>query len=150
MKTIIRRNVFETNSSATSALVFDSSGMEKSKLPMDKDGYILTDFGDFGYGAGEFWTQEEKLSYLVTNCYYLGGLDEDITAEDNYHFEHLEKAICEYTGAKGIRITHKNKDWGIDHQIQPEYDLPFVEEWESNSIQGFVFNKYIGFYIGYD
>lgn len=150
MTKIIRKRVWETNSSATHALIFDSSGMESSKLPMDADGYILTDFGRFEYGEGEFWTQEKKLSYLVTNCYYLGGLDENITAEDNYHFEHLEKAICEYTGAKGIRITHKNKDWGIDHQIQPEYDLPFVEEWESNSIQGFVFNKYIGFYIGND
>lgn len=150
MTKIIRKRIWETNSSATHALIYDSSGMESNKLPMDKDGYILTDFGDFGYGAGEFWTQEEKLSYLVTNCYYLGGWDEDITAEDNYHFERLEKAICEYTGANGIRITHKNKDWGIDHQIQPEYDLPFVEEWDMDSIQNFIFNKYIGIRIGND
>jgi len=147
---VVRKFVWETNSSATNALIVDDAGLEPSKLPVDADGYILTDFGSFDYGAGEFWTQEEKLSYLVTNCYYLGGWDEDITAEDNYHFEHLEDAICEYTGAKGIRITHKNKDWGIDHQIQPEYDLPLVEEWDSESIQQFIFNKWIGLRIDYD
>lgn len=150
MTKIIRKRIWETNSSATHALIYDSSGMESNKLPMDKDGYILTDFGDFGYGAGEFWTQEEKLSYLVTNCYYLGGWDEDITAEDNYHFRHIEEAVCDYTGATGIRITRKNKDWGIDHQIQPEYELPLVEEWDMSSIQSFIFNKYVGIQIGND
>ena len=150
MKKIIRNYVWETNSSATNALIVDNAGLEPSKLPVDADGYILTDFGSFEYGAGEFWSQEDKLSYLVTNCYYLGSWDEDITAEDNYHFEHLEEAICEYTGAKGIRITHKNKDWGIDHQIQPEYDLPLVEEWDPSTIQSFVFNKYVGLLISND
>ena len=149
MKKIIRNYVWETNSSATNALIVDNAGLEPSKLPVDADGYILTDFGLFDYGAGEFWSQEDKLSYLITNCYYLNGWYEDIT-RDNYHFRHIEDAICEYTGANGIRILRKNKDWGIDHQIQPEYELPLVEEWESKSIQEFVFNKWVGLRIDHD
>ena len=149
-KTVIRKRVWETNSSATNALIFDASGMEPSKLPVDYDGYVLTDFGLFEYGAGEFWTQEEKLSYLVTNCYYLGGWDEDITAENNYHFRHIEDAVRSYADVAGIRITHENKDWGINHQIHPEYELPFVEEWDEKSIQNFIFNRYVGLYIDHD
>lgn len=139
MKTIIRRNVFETNSSAVHSLVISDEGMEQSNLPMDDDGYVLVKFGSFGKDERIFTSQEDKLSYLITQCYYLNHWDEDIY--DNYHFRNVKEAICEYTGAKGIKIIGGEPD--IDHQEYPEYELNLVNEYNSSSIQSFVFNKYV-------
>jgi len=135
----IRRNVFETNSSAVHSLVISDEGMEPSNLPMDDDGYILVKFGSFGKDRRIFTSQEDKLSYLITQCYYLNHWDEDIY--DNYHFRNVEDAICEYTGAKGIKIIGGEPE--IDHQELPEYELKFVDEYNPSSIQSFVFNKYV-------
>lgn len=150
---VVRINVFESNSSATSSLCIASEGMQESYLHTDDEGYILTDFGDFEYGAGEFWTQYDKLSFLVTCCYYFNGWDEDVTAENCYQFKNIEEAVCEYTGAPGIRILHRSVSWGFDHQIQPEYGefpLDYVDVWDKESIQSFIFNSLIGLKIGHD
>ena len=137
---IQRKMVFETNSSAVHSLTIAKEGMEKSKLPVDADGYIPVEYGEFGKD-GVFSTQQDKLSYLVTQCHYLGGWELNINREDNYHFRNVEDAIIDYTGAKGIKIVGGEPD--IDHQEQPEYELNLVNEWDKSSIQEFVFNKYI-------
>ena len=138
---IQRKMVFETNSSAVHSLTIAQEGMEKSKLPVDADGYIPVEYGEFGKDGSVFSSQEDKLSYLVTQCYYLGGWNYNVNREDNYHFRNLEDAIIDYTGAKGIKIV--GGEPGIDHQEMPEYELNLVNEWDERSIQGFVFNKYI-------
>ena len=143
MKKIIRQKMYETNSSSVHTLSIDSSGLKPSNLPMDEEGYILIDYGSFGKDLEYFKTQFEKLSYLVTCCYYVSSgfyLDD---VYENYSFEQIQRAVCEYTGAKGIKILGKN-DPDIDHQSQPEDDWDFVINiFDEEQVINFVFNKYV-------
>lgn len=149
MKKVFRNNVFETNSSAVHSLTIDKSGLKPSELPVDKEGYIITDFGNFGdYDMGvTLWTQSEKLSYLATECYYLNGFDVNI--EDSTTWMNICDAIIHYTGCRGVRLL-KQTEPSLNHQAQPEYDLKFCDDWDENSVINFVFNKYIGIYMTHD
>ncbi len=149
MKKTIRNEVFETNSSAVHTLAIAKGGMEKSYLDIDKGGYIVTDFGDFGdYDVGiTTFDQKVKLSYLATECYYLNHYGEDI--EDFYAWQNICDAICEYTGALGVRLRHETEP-SLDHQAVPEYDLKFCNEWDPDSINSFIFNKYVGINMSHD
>ena len=91
----IRSGVFETNSSSVHSLVFSKEGLEPSVLPVDKNGKIITDFGEFGKEYCIYDTQAEKLSYLVTCLYYLSGGFDAEGVYDNYDFQTLEKYVCE-------------------------------------------------------
>ena len=146
---VIRSGVFETNSSAVHSLVIAKEGMEPSNLPLDEDGYIITDFGDFGdYDVGiTTFDQATKLSYIATECYYLNHWDEHI--EDSYIWKKVCDAICEYTGARGVKLLNKVKP-ALNHQELPEYDLKFCDEWDEDSVNGFIFNKYAGIKMSHD
>jgi len=149
MKKVVRKNVFETNSSAVHSLAIAYEGLEQSNLPVDENGNILTDFGDFGdYDMHmTVFDQATKLSYLATECYYLNFWDKDI--EDNYIWHHICKAICGYTGAKGIKVIGKIEP-SLNHQVQPEYNLQFCNAYDDASIVNFVFNKYVGIKMTHD
>ena len=150
MRKIIRYGVFETNSSAVHSLVIAKDGLEPSKLPVDEDGYIITDFGDFeDYDVGiTTFDQNVKLSYLATECYYINHFDEHI--EDSYTWKNICDAVCEYTGAKGVKILHHIEP-ELNHQVQPEYGEPkFCDDWNSESVNNFIFNKYAGIKMSHD
>ncbi len=147
MKSSDRDNIFETNSSSVHSISISKNGMEPSNLPVDKDGYIPVKYGAFGKDTETYNEQIDKLSYLVTQCYYLGG-EYRVDLADNYHFRNIENAICEYTGAKGIKIVGGEPE--IDHQSMPEYELNLVDEYIPSSIQSFVFNRYISLQTGCD
>lgn len=149
MKKVIRGNVWETNSSSVHSLAISSDGLELSKLPVDKDGYILTDFGDFGdYDMGiTSFDQAIKLSYIATECYYLNNYDEDI--EESYVWRDICDAICEYTGARGVRLLHKTEP-SMNHQVIPEYEPKFCDPWDYKSVINFIFNKYAGIKMSHD
>ena len=146
---VIRSGVFETNSSAVHSLAICKDGMEQSNLPVDELGYIITDFGDFGdYDVGiTTFDQATKLSYIATECYYLNHWDEHI--EDSHVWRNVCDAICEYTGAKGIKLLHKVEP-SLNHQVLPEYDLKFCSEWDEDSVNEFIFNKYVGVKMSHD
>lgn len=142
MKQQTRRHVFETNSSSVHSLVIDKSGLEPSVLPIDKNKYILTDFGNFGKNYSIYNTQEDKLSYLVTLLYYATQccIDE---IEETYEFKMIEKYICQYTGASGVKVIG-NEDPYIDHQSVPDYgNIGIVDIWDKDQVLGFIFNKYV-------
>lgn len=149
MKRTIRAGVWETNSSSVHALSIDPSGMEPSQLPIGKDGYIRAHFGQFGREDGLYTSQEDKLSYLLTECYYINGYSTDF--ENCYTYKYLEEAVCAYTGAKGIKIA-KRPEPELDHQSLPEYgEFKFINnEWMPEEIQNFIFNRYIRFTTGCD
>lgn len=149
MKRIIRNNVFETNSSAQHTLCISSDGLEPSKLPVDKDGYIVIDFGYFpNYDEGIItFDQATKLSYIATECYYLNHWDTHI--EDSYAWQNICKAICKYTGAPGVCLLHKTEP-ELNHQAMPEYELKFCDYWNEDSIINFVFNKFVGINMSHD
>ena len=140
MKRNIRRGVWETNSSSVHSIVIDKGGREPSNLPV-KDRKIQIDFGRFGKDERVFSSQYDKLSYLITCCYYLCGFDyEDIY--DNYEFQRIQEVVCRYAGVKGIRIIGKNEP-SIDHQSQPYEGIEIINTYHDDEIIDFVFNKYI-------
>ena len=148
MKRNIRYKVWETNSSSVHALYVDHKGLQKNHLKR-KDGYVIADFGQFGKEYNLYMDQDTKLSYLLTEICYIKHYSEDI--EDTYEFERLEDAIKDYdSNIKGIKVLKKVTP-EIDHQSIPEYgESRFVNYWDKNSIQNFLFNKYIGFTTGCD
>lgn len=149
MKKVIRKNVWETNSSAVHSLCIDKSGLEPSKLPVDAAGYIITDFGNFGDYDMHITTfdQATKLSYLATECYYTNHYDYDI--EESYQWKDICEAICEYTGAVGVKVLHKTEP-EINHQEVPEYEPKFCDYWNEDSVINFIFNKYVGINMSHD
>lgn len=149
MKRQIREGVWETNSSSVHALSIDPSGMRKNHLKMKK-GYVITDFGQFGKEDELYDTQDAKLSYLMTELFYLNHYLTD-GIEDMYQFKYIEEAIMDYDPkVLGIKLL-KKQDPEIDHQSQPEsYESNFVNYWDKLSIQEFLFNKYIRFTTGCD
>lgn len=149
MKKAIRNNVFETNSSAVHSLAVHSEGLTGSNLPVDSDGYIIADFGNYGdYNMGiTIYGQAEKLAYLATESYYLYGWDTDIEEYNNWNM--ICKAICKHAHAAGIRLQHKVEP-ELNHQEVPNYTYHFIDPWDECSIIDFVFNKYIGVRMSHD
>lgn len=146
---VMRDKVFETNSSAVHSLAIAKEGLEPSYLNVDKDGYIVTDFGDFGdYDMGiTTFDQNVKLSYLATECYYLNHYNENI--EESYTWNDICDAICEYTGAPGVRVLH-NTEPSINHQAIPEYETKFCNPWDCESVNNFIFNGFVGIDMTHD
>lgn len=149
MKETMRKNVWETNSSAVHSLVVCKDGLEPSHLPVDANGYILTDFGSFGeYNMGlTTYDQATKLSYLATECYYLNHWDKEL--DEYYGWRDICDAICEYSGAKGVKVLNKVEP-ELNHQAQPEYDCKFCNPWNEDSVINFIFNKYVGIEMSHD
>lgn len=144
----LRKQVFETPSSAVHSLAISREGLEPCKLPMDGT-YIVTDFGDFGaYDVGiTAFDQATKLSYLATECYYLNHWDKNI--EESYIWKNICDAICEYSGASGVELLHKTEP-EINHQAIPEYDLKFCNAYDEDSIINFIFNRFVGIEMSHD
>ena len=144
----LRKQVFETPSSAVHSLAISREGLEPCKLPMDGT-YIVTDFGDYGaYDVGiTAFDQETKLSYLATECYYLNHWDENI--EEYYIWKNICDAICKYTGASGVNLLHETEP-EINHQAIPEYDLKFCNAYDEDSIINFIFNRFVGVEMSHD
>lgn len=141
----IRAKVFESNSSSVHSLTFSNEGQEKNRLPM-KDGYIITDYGQFGREYNVYYNQASKLSYLVTLIYFAFETDYEDCDEiyQSRYFALLDDAVCKYTGAKGIRILAKEEPY-IDHQSFPEWGcIDFINMYDENEIINFIFNKYVG------
>ncbi len=139
MKRQVRNNLFETNSSSVHTLVISNDGREPSNFKLNKEGKIEVDFGEFGKDLCLYTSQYDKLSYLMTCLYYLSGYDIDDIYE-NWEFENIENAICEYTGAKGIKILGKVEPY-IDHQSIPDYDIEIINAYDKDAVINFVFNK---------
>lgn len=145
MKQVTRNYIWETASSAVHSLVVSEKGLQPSCLPVDKNMFILTDFGRFGKSKRLYTTQESKLSYLMTQLYYLNHCNTDLS--DFYVFQNIEDAVCKYAGAKGIYIINEIEPY-INHQAIPEWDFELnlgVDPYDYDSIINFVFNKYISF-----
>lgn len=145
----IRNNVFETNSSSVHSISVSKDGLESSKLSLDNNGYVVVGFGNFGSDLQYYNSQIDKLSYLITQCYYSNYnyyndyyWCQDIysAVEESYNFKCIEDAIKSYINdCSGIKIKRGTIP-DIDHQSQGK---EIVDYWDDQSIINFVFNKYI-------
>lgn len=141
MKKQIRNEVFESNSSSVHTLTISKSGREPSKFIPDKEGYIHVDYGQFGKEHEIYSSQYDKLSYLITLCYYCAGRYGN--AADSYQFERIEEAVKNYTGCNGIIIDDIEEPY-IDHQSAPwEEGIDIIDVYDEDSVIDFIFNSYI-------
>ena len=162
----IRCGCFETNSSSVHSICMSAQYLEDNHLPMNRDGYIWGSFGNFGREYVIYKEQSDKLAYLLTQCYYAAGRDYELFIESQ-NFEMVQEAVCNYTGAKGIKfsqkeiamLTARDEDGEvydtdhayIDHQSVPynSYgDVEFIDLYSEDEIIGFVFGK--GVYLKTD
>lgn len=144
---VTRNKILETASSAVHALVV-AGGLSENKLPME-DGYVVAHFGDYGeYDMGiTIFDQDSKLAYLATECYYMNGMDTDLS--DFYKWESVCKAVCKHTGAKGVKLAGTQKP-SLDHQVIPYCEFKFCSEWNEDSIIDFIFNPNVGVKMSHD
>jgi len=140
MKSKIRNQVFETNSSSVHTIIFSNDGLEPSNLPV-KDGMIQIDFGKFGKELNYYNSQYDKLSYLITCLYYLSSFGYD-DIYNTYLFKEIQNTVCEYAGANGIEIIG-DVEPSIDHQSQPYDDIELVNVYDKEELINFIFNKNI-------
>lgn len=143
----VRNNVFETNSSSVHTLAFSHNGRQPSAFKQYKDGYIRVDFGEFGKEDALYKTQYDKLSYLMTQLAYLHPDLESIY--NSFEFSAIQDAVCEYTGAKGIKIINKVEPM-IDHQSVPEWDVTIINIYDKDAVIDFIFNENIALRTGCD
>ena len=189
MRTIVRKGIYETNSSSVhsislssevthfydknfkgeeSSLEYDHNldfffglhdkKLEPSKLAVSPTGIIWATPGSYGANYGVFYSQQEKLDYLVT--YVLAASDYNLDVMyDSKQFSMLQKAVCDYTGAKKIKIPamvanklekildedgwlSEDEPGYIDHQSQPDSDTVFETVLKNNDlILKFVFGE---------
>lgn len=89
-----RLNLFETNSSSSHSIVV--SNVDRGydyDLPIDKDGILTVEFGEFGWGPDILKGPMKKISYYITdNCIGLGYYLEDNEDES----EMFEKRIRDF------------------------------------------------------
>lgn len=159
MKRTIRYGTFETNSSSVHTLQISKEGLTPSKLKIrKKDNIIRVPLKYWGKEERVYTSQLDKLSYICTRAWWANGgaWSGEVNDENsrNYVMSYIEEAVCEYTGAAGIELyIPRGTDPGFDHQTIPEYsdDMNgFCNVWDKESIQNFVFNRYISFTTGCD
>ena len=137
----VRNGVFETNSSSVHAISIDSSGREPSQFQLNEHGKIEISFGSFGRESRTYYSQYDKLPYLMTCLYYIAGDDKEVIY-DMYEFERIEGIICNYAKATGIEILDDVEPY-IDHQSIPYGNIEIINSWDKDEVIDFVFNKYI-------
>lgn len=136
-----RNGVFETNSSSVHAISIDSSGREPSQFQLNEHGKIEISFGSFGRESRTYYSQYNKLSYLMTCLYYIAEDDKE-AIYDMYEFKRIEGIICHYAKATGIEILDDIEPY-IDHQSIPYGNIEIINSWDEDEVIDFVFNKYI-------
>ena len=94
----IRNDVFETNSSSSHCLVDSKKDRGHSyDLPVDEDGNLVIELGQYGWGPDVLKTPYEKLCYIMT----------DIAQSSGYYdtsagFEDLREGILRNSRAQDI------------------------------------------------
>lgn len=160
-KRVIRRSVFETNSSSVHSVSISNNDLQDSHLTVNDDGYIEVDPGEFGWGVESFTDQTTKLEYLVMMAMETEG-KECTSIEEFYQtegFQHINREIACYCNCKGIIVpelkiekhTYKtdkgeerfyiNHEGYIDHQSCENYGSlkEFLDDYRTTVIE-FVFN----------
>lgn len=136
----VRSGVFETNSSSVHTITFSREDIKPCNMPIDKNGKIHVPYGEFGRERALYDDQLEKLSYLVSLCYYLSGYDDP---SDTYVFKAIEEAVMDYVpNCTGIVI--EGDEPYIDHQSIPyDGDIDIINVYDKAAVQNYIFNPYI-------
>lgn len=158
MKRQYRYGTFETASSAIHSLVISKDGLEPSDLPVKK-GVLRVPLVPLEREHVVFATQLDKLSFIISWVWYYftyhcsSARDEGF--EHFYMFEDIDAAICEYDERISEIKVYKPRgvELSYNHQFYDEIsygDVPYVNIYDDESVQNFVFNKYIAVTLGSD
>jgi hypothetical protein len=171
MKKVIRRNVFETNSSSTHSVTIRKGEISKPYLIVDsEDNKVHVRFGEYGWGYEKLKSQHERLSYLCTMLMETEA-EKAFSIEDVIQTEGFKKineviankCNCDgiyfdekiktnnYKNSKGETVYYLDIDGYIDHQSCEDYSSinEFLEDWDTNIID-FIFNDNITVIIDND
>lgn len=124
MKTQVRQNVFETNSSSMHSLVISNKDRGYDyDLPVDENGVLTISFGEFGWGPEILKEPLEKISYVITDRCSVGSLDFDekeaLESEIVKEVIDLIKSKC--PNVKDVKIQRSGSYWPygyVDHESQ--------------------------------
>jgi len=141
MKTVIRRSVFETNSSSMHSLAM----VGKDRMGIYKFGKSVTVSSDeYGWSGDNLSSPLEKLNYIATMIQYKDSSEE--IAESRF-FQWLSEMFKDYTGSELVYEPYdKNDEWYkdgyIDHQSTDILDDVWSENKEEfkNNMRDIVFN----------
>lgn len=147
----IRHSVFETNSSSTHSITIAHGKIANNNIPVDRDGFIHTELGEFGWEVWDYKDQAGRLSYLVTmlavksdveTYWYKDRSAQDIVEEvmETREFEKLSDEIGRHARCKGVVIDPS--EGYIDHQSHEDYRSfqDFLDECGTNVVE-FVFGR---------
>ena len=150
----VRRSVFETNSSSTHSITITHGKISNNDIRVDRDGYIHTELGEFGWEVWDYKGQAERLSYLVTMLAVKSDVtlwcyedDESRTEKDivedimkTHEFEKLSDEIGRHARCSGVIIDPS--DGYIDHQSHEDYRdfQDFLDQYNTNVVE-FVFGR---------
>lgn len=140
-----RTGVFETNSSSVHTVTFSREDIMPCNMKLDTDGKIHVRYGTFGTEDAIYDDQMDKLSYLITLCWYISW--DDPTKCSDYDL--IEEAVIDYVpNCTGIVIDGGEPD--IDHQSQPYGCIEIINTWDKREVQNFIFNPKVQLKTGCD
>lgn len=157
MKTNIRNNIFETNSSSVHSLVFLNQELSEpnfKELQINKDGIIKIPLGYFGRDHKIYSSQKEKFSYILTFlwCYFGEDIEWFVDKNRNYYWQDIKDEIIFYINKFSpnilctdiIPVYPKKGLVGFDHQTYPNYlDDCLINLYYPKKVVEFIFNKNI-------
>ena len=133
MPTQIRKSAFETNSSSTHSVSVceDDDIFMLENLPLDNDGNLLLEGGQFGWEHKYYYDALTKTNYIAIylKLYY----------PEHDMIQTFENIIKEQTGAKNIFYLIKEDESYIDHQSCESKDYHHLFK-NSKLLRNFIFH----------
>lgn len=152
MKRKIRKGVWETNSSSCHSVSISKKKIMNFALPeLDEDGFLIANFGEFGWEERRYNNPTSKLSYALTMVAMIHNGEFDDNEVEFYElddFQMIEDVVKnKIPGCKGIQMTEHsfNAFWGIDgyidHQSYEDYSClqDFLNDYDI-TLEDFIFN----------
>lgn len=137
IKKLIRKGVFETNSSSCHSLSIDNNADVLDTLYPNENGNIILKGGKFGWEEENYNDAKTKANYALLIAIGSYFDDNDIEyLENNVKYQMLKKVIEEQTGGK-LELDIKSLSYSyIDHQSSDNDEMFNSEE----HLKMFIFN----------
>ena len=149
MKKIIRKNVFESNSSSTHSFTYGSTFND---LTVEDDNFVHTTLGEFGWEIADYYDSSTKLAYILLvaaeftnhNFWYTHNIQAEFESfKDTDLFKDIELAVKQYVDCDGIIIDDDSEGY-IDHQsLGYNTFADWLESTGASSIEVFIFGDIV-------
>ena len=170
MRRVIRAGMFETNSSSCHSIMIPGTKSPEFNYDVfvNRDGYIHSSFGEFGWEIASHYSFNMKLSYALTMVAETEIYDTEFYETEG--FKAINNIIKEKTRAEGVIVDHpyfKREIWSdeltgrihswmshdgyIDHQSCEDYNSlnDFLKDYDI-SLERFLFDDNVCVYTDND